>query len=435
LVLSYFKEHPVTDHAHRPKVVIIGGGFGGIEAAKALARAPVDVVLVDRQNHHCFQPLLYQVATAALSPADIAWPIRSILSRQDNVRVLMAQVSAIDMAAKIVRAGPLSLPYDYLVLATGVMHSYFGHDEWEQAAPGLKSIEDARLIRGRFLLAFERAEITEDESERRRLLTFVIVGGGPTGVEMAGSIAEVASRTLRSDFRRIDPTTSRIVLVEAGPRLLPALPENLSLYAQRALERMGVEVLLKTAVTGCDRTGVSFAGGRIDSATVIWAAGVAASSPGQWIEAEHDRAGRIKVNSDLSVPHQPNIFVAGDLAAAQDKTGRPLPGIAPAAKQMGRYIGKLIAARASGRADSKPFVYRHYGDLATIGRKAAVVKLGRLELTGFIGWLFWSVAHIYFLIGIRNRFVIAVTWLWSYLTFRRGARLISVSAPDPSARN
>lgn len=420
-------------NAHRPKVVIIGGGFGGIEAAKALAHAPVDVVLVDRQNHHCFQPLLYQVATAALSPADIAWPIRSILSRQDNVRVLMAQVSGIDTAAKVVRAGPLSLPYDYLVLATGVTHSYFGHDEWGPTAPGLKSIEDARLIRGRFLLAFERAEITEDERERRRLLTFVIVGGGPTGVEMAGSIAEVASRTLRSDFRRIDPATSRIVLVEAGPRLLPALPENLSLYAQRALERMGVEVLLKTAVTGCDSKGVSFAGGGIDSATVIWAAGVAASPAARWIDAEHDRAGRIKVNSDLSIPQQRNIFVAGDLASAQDKAGRPLPGTAPAAKQMGRYIGNFIAARASGRADPPPFVYRHYGDLATIGRKAAVVKLGRFELTGFIGWLFWSVAHIYFLIGIRNRFVIAVTWLWSYLTFRRGARLISV--PDQPGRN
>lgn len=418
--------------ARRPKVVIIGGGFGGLAAAKALARAPVDVVLVDRQNHHCFQPLLYQVATAALSPADVAWPIRSILSRQDNVRVLMAQVSAIDTVANVVKAGALSLHYDYLVLATGVTHSYFGHDDWAGVAPGLKSIEDARLIRGRFLLAFERAEIAEDENERRRLLTFVIVGGGPTGVEMAGSIVEVASRTLRDDFRRIDPATSRIVLIEAGPRILPALPENLSRYAQSALEKMGVEILLNTAVTGCDRDGVAFAGGRIDSATVIWAAGVAASPAARWIEAEHDRAGRIKVDRDLSIPGRRNIFVAGDLASAQDKAGRPLPGTAPAAKQMGRYIGKLLAARVAGRADQKPFVYRHYGDLATIGRKAAVVKLGRFELTGFLGWWFWGVAHIYFLIGIRNRFVIAVTWLWSYLTFRRGARLISV--PDQPAR-
>jgi NADH dehydrogenase len=426
-----FKEVAVQD-ARRPKVVIIGGGFGGLEAAKALARAPVDVVLVDRQNHHCFQPLLYQVATAALSPADVAWPIRSILSRQENVRVLMAQVSGIDTAANVVKAGSLSLPYDYLVLATGVTHSYFGHDDWAGVAPGLKSIEDARLIRASFLLAFERAEIAEDESERKRLLTFVIVGGGPTGVEMAGSIAEVASRTLRSDFRRIDPATSRIVLIEAGSRVLPALPENLSRYAQSALEKMGVEVLLNTAVTGCDRNGVSFADGRIDSATVIWAAGVAASPAAGWIEAEHDRAGRIKVYHDLSVLGRPNIFVAGDLASVQGKAGQPLPGIAPAAKQMGRYVGKLIAARVAGRADPKPFVYRHYGDLATIGRKAALVKLGRFELTGFLGWLFWGVAHIYFLIGIRNRFVIAVTWLWSYLTFRRGARLISV--PDQPAR-
>jgi len=426
-----FKEVAVQD-ARRPKVVIIGGGFGGLEAAKALARAPVDVVLVDRQNHHCFQPLLYQVATAALSPADVAWPIRSILSRQENVRVLMAQVSGIDTAANVVKAGSLSLPYDYLVLATGVTHSYFGHDDWAGVAPGLKSIEDARLIRASFLLAFERAEIAEDESERKRLLTFVIVGGGPTGVEMAGSIAEVASRTLRSDFRRIDPATSRIVLIEAGSRVLPALPENLSRYAQSALEKMGVEVLLNTAVTGCDRNGVSFADGRIDSATVIWAAGVAASPAAGWIEAEHDRAGRIKVYRDLSVLGRPNIFVAGDLASVQGKAGQPLPGIAPAAKQMGRYVGKLIAARVAGRADPKPFVYRHYGDLATIGRKAALVKLGRFELTGFLGWLFWGVAHIYFLIGIRNRFVIAVTWLWSYLTFRRGARLISV--PDQPAR-
>ena len=418
--------------ARRSTVVIIGGGFGGLAAAKALARAPVDVVLVDRQNHHCFQPLLYQVATAALSPADVAWPIRSILSRQDNVRVLMAQVSAIDTVANVVKAGALSLHYDYLVLATGVTHSYFGHDDWAGVAPGLKSIEDARLIRGRFLLAFERAEIAEDENERRRLLTFVIVGGGPTGVEMVGSIAEVASRTLRDDFRRIDPATSRIVLIESGPRILPGLPENLSRYAQSALEKMGVEILLNTAVTGCDRDGVAFAGGRIDSATVIWAAGVAASPAARWIEAEHDRAGRIKVDRDLSIPGRPIIFIAGDLASARDKAGRPLPGTAPAAKQMGRYVGKLIAARVAGRADQKPFVYRHYGDLATIGRKAAVVKLGRFELTGLLGWWFWGVAHIYFLIGIRNRFVIAVTWLWSYLTFRRGARLISV--PDQPAR-
>ena len=303
-------------------------------------------------------------------------------------------------------------------------------------APGLKSIEDARLIRGRFLLAFERAEIADNESERRKLLTFVIVGGGPTGVEMAGSIAEVANRTLRSDFRRIDPATSRIVLIEAGPRILPALPENLSRYAQRALEKMGVEVLLNTAVTDCDRNGVSFAGGRIDSATVVWAAGVAASPAAQWIDAEHDRAGRIKVDRDLSVPSATEYLRRRRSGVGAGR--RPAVRCPASRRRPNRWA--VISGNSSPRASpgapiAQPFVYRHSGDLATIGRKAAVVKLGRFELTGFIGWLFWGVAHIYFLIGIRNRFVIAVTWLWSYLTFRRGARLISVSAPDPRARN
>lgn len=409
----------------RPQVVIIGGGFAGLEAAQALAQSDADVILLDRQNHHCFQPLLYQVATAALSPADIAWPIRAILRRQSNVRVLLAQVTAIDPTARIVRAGTLSLPYDYLVLASGVTHAYFGHDEWARVAPGLKRIEDAREIRARFLLAFERAELADTESERRNLLTFVIVGGGPTGVEMAGSMAEVANRTLRDDFRRIDPRSAHIVLIEAGPRILPALPENLSHYAQRALARMGVEILLNSKVTGCDAGGVSLGDGRIDASTIVWAAGVIASPAAQWIDAEHDRAGRILVGPNLSVPGRPNIFVAGDLAAARDTAGKAVPGIAPAAKQMGRYAGRLIAARIAGKPDPKPFSYRHYGDLATVGRKAAVVKLGRFELTGFLGWWFWGVAHIYFLIGIRNRFVVALTWLWSYLTFRRGARLIS----------
>lgn len=412
----------------RARVVIVGGGFAGLEAAKALARAPADITLLDRQNHHCFQPLLYQVATAALSPADVAWPIRSILRRQSNVRVLLARVSAIDPDTKRVRAGPLDIPYDYLLLASGVTHSYFGHDEWASVAPGLKSIEDAREIRGRFLLAFEQAELAGTESERRRLLTFVIVGGGPTGVEMAGAMAEVAKQTLRSEFRRIDPRMSRIVLIEAGPRILPALPENLSHYAQTALEQMGVEVLVNAKVTGCDRHGVSLGEKRIDASTIVWAAGVVASPAAQWIGAEHDRAGRIPVGPDLSVPGRPDIFVAGDLASVRDPAGNPVPGIAPAAKQMGKYVGRLIAARLANRVAPKPFAYRHYGDLATVGRKAALVKLGRFELTGFLAWLFWGVAHIYFLIGVRNRFVVAVTWLWSYLTFRRGARLIS--SPD-----
>jgi NADH dehydrogenase len=402
-------------------VIIVGGGFAGLECARALARAPVDIVLIDRQNHHCFQPLLYQVATAALSPADIAWPIRGILSHQSNLRVVMAQVTAVDTKARLVQADALCLNYDYLVLASGVTHAYFGHDEWVNAAPGLKTIEDARHIRARFLLAFERAEVARDDAARRKLLTFVVVGGGPTGVEMAGAMAEVAHETLKEDFRRIDPRMSRIVLVEAGPRILPALPDNLSGYAKGVLERMGVEVKANTRVTDCTRDGVTLGDGtRIEASTIVWAAGVVASPAAQWIGADHDRAGRIVVSADLAVQGHPDVFVAGDLASVPN-----VPGIAPAAKQMGKYIGQLIAARVDGRNPSSPFHYRHAGDLAAIGRRAAVVKIGRFELTGFLAWWFWGVAHVYFLIGLRNRFVVAITWLWSWLTFRRGARLIS----------
>ena len=409
----------------RPRVVIIGGGFGGLETAKALAAAPVEVLLIDRQNHHCFQPLLYQVATAALSPADIAWPIRSILSGQRNLRVVMSTVTGVDVKSRIVRTSEHDFPYDYLVLASGVTHAYFGHDEWADVAPGLKQLEDARHIRARFLKAFEKAELADDDSERQKLLTFVVIGGGPTGVEMAGAMAEVARETLRSDFRRIDPGAARIILIEAGPRILPAFPERLSIYTRRVLEGMGVEVRVDTTVTGCDRHGVTLGDKRIEASTMVWAAGVRASPAAQWIDAAHDRAGRISVGPDLSVPGMPNIFVIGDLASVQNEDGKPVPGIAPAAKQMGRYVGRLIAARASGERNMQPFRYRHAGDLAAIGRRAAVVKIGRIELTGFVAWLFWGVAHIYFLIGLRNRFVVAVTWLWSYLTFRRGARLIS----------
>lgn len=405
----------------RTRVVIVGAGFGGLEAARALARAPVEVTVVDRQNHHCFQPLLYQVATAVISPADIAWPIRGILRRQRNARVVLGRVSGVDKKARIVHADDIDLPYDYLVLSTGVTHSYFGHPDWEESAPGLKTLTDAIEIRRRILLAFEHAEIAEREKDRRRLLTFVIVGGGPTGVEMAGAIAEIARQTLRFDFRRIDPSSSRIVLIEAGPRILPTFPEELSAYAKRSLERMGVEVMTGAMVTACHRDGVSLGEKRIDSESIVWAAGVVASPAAQWIEAERDRAGRIKVGPDLSVPGHPEIFAVGDTAAPPV----PVPGMAPAAKQMGRYVGELIRARVEGRPPPKPFVYRHAGDLATIGRKSAVVKFSRLELTGFIGWLFWSVAHIYFLIGIRNRFVVAITWLWGYLTYQRGARLIT----------
>jgi NADH:ubiquinone reductase (H+-translocating) len=419
----------------RPRIVIAGAGFGGIEAAKALARAPVDVTIVDQQNHHCFQPLLYQVATAALSPADVAWPIRHIFRRQQNATVLMAEVRGVDTARRVVRVDSLEIPYDYLVLATGAAHSYFGHDEWAEAAPGLKRIEDATRIRRRILIAFERAELTVDEQERRRLLTFVIVGAGATGVEMAGAIAEVARQTLAMDFRHIDPRTARIVLIEAGPRVIPTLPENLSDYVRTTLARMDVEVMTATRVTGCDMRGVDLEGGRIDAGTVIWAAGVVASPAAVWLGAEHDRAGRVQVGPDLSVPGHPEIFAIGDTAAVVDPAGQPVPGIAPAAKQMGRYVGRLIAARVgheSGAAAPAPFRYRDQGVLATIGRHSAVVKLGRTELTGFLGWLFWSVVHIYFLVGVRDRFVVAFTWAWDYITFQRGARLITdVRRDDP----
>jgi NADH dehydrogenase len=423
-----------VDKPARPQVVIVGAGFGGLEAARALRRAPVEVVIVDQQNHHCFQPLLYQVATALLSPADVAWPIRSIVERQRNVRVLMDRVRGVDPDRRCVKGEQITLPYDYLVLATGATHSYFGHDEWAPVAPGLKRIADATEIRRRFLTAFERAELTDDMAEQQRLLTFAIVGGGPTGVEMAGAMAEVARQTLQDEFRRIDPRTSRIVLIEAGPRLLAAFPEHLSRYAHDALERRGVEVRLSTMVTGCDANGVTLGDQRIEASTVVWAAGVVASPAARWLGAEADRAGRIKVAADLSVPDRPEVFAVGDTALVLERAGHPVPGVAGAAKQMGKYVGRLIAARVSGGKPPAPYAYHHTGDLATIGRKAAVVKLGRLELTGFIGWLFWSVVHIYFLIGLRNRFVVAATWLWSYLTYKRSARLISPPGrPEPAA--
>jgi NADH dehydrogenase len=413
----------------RPDVVILGAGFGGLEAAKALRRAPVNVTVIDQQNHHCFQPLLYQVATAALSPADVAWPIRHILRVQQNATVLMAEVIGVDTAQRQVQTRSGAIAYDQLIVATGATHSYFGHDEWAGVAPGLKHIEDATRIRRSILLAFEQAEVSSDKAERRRLLTFVIVGGGATGVEMAGAIAEIARLTIAYDFRRVDPRTARIILLEAGPRVLPALPQDLSDYAAAALTRMGVEVRTSTRVTNCDACGVDLDPGRIDAGTLIWAAGVVASPAARWLNAEHDRAGRVLVGPDLSVPGHPDVFVIGDAAAVFDEAGRAVPGVAPAAKQMGAYVGKLLAARFAGRP-MPPFDYRHAGDLATIGRRAAVVNLGRVHLKGFIGWLFWSVAHIYFLIGLRHRFIVAFTWLWDYLTFQRGARLITEIRPQ-----
>jgi len=410
------------------RVVIIGAGFGGLEATKTLRRAPVDITLIDRENYHCFQPLLYQVATAALSPADIAWPIRHILRQQKNATVFMTEVTGIDVEARVVntKAGPFS--FDFLVIATGARNWHFGHDRWAEIAPGLKRIEDATRIRRSILSAFEEAELARDDAQRKRLLTFVIIGGGPTGVEMAGAIAEVARQTLARDFRRIDPRTARIVLVEAGPHLLPTFSEQHSRYARDTLATMGVDVMTSSPVLQCDERGVDLAGGRIEAGSVIWAAGITASPAAQWLSAERDRGGRVVVCPDLSLRGRDDIFVIGDTATVNDARGRPIPGLAAAAKQMGHYVGKLIAVRIAGRS-LPPFRYRDLGILATIGRRAAVVELGHIHLKGFIGWMFWSAVHIYFLIGIRNRFVVAVTWLWSYVTFKRGARLITEVPP------
>jgi len=415
----------------RPRVVILGAGFGGLEAAKTLARAPADITIIDRQNYHCFQPLLYQVATAALSPAEVAWPIRHILRRQQNATVYMAEVTGIDLTERAVNTKSGSFPFDFLIVATGATHSYFGHNDWAAFAPGLKRIEDATRIRRSILEAFEQAELARDDNERRRLLTFVIVGGGPTGVEMAGAIAEVARQTLARDFRQIDPRTSRIVLIEAGPRILPAFSEPHSAYARDSLTAMGVDVMTSTPVIRCDERGVDLKEGRIDAATVIWAAGVVASPAADWLAADHDNTGRVIVRADLSLPGYNNVFVIGDTACVRGAGGVPVPALAAPAKQMGHYVGRLIIQRLAGRS-VPPFRYRPLGTLATIGRRAAVVEFGSLQLKGFIGWLFWSVVHIYFLIGLRNRFVVALTWLWGYITFQRGARLITeVPPPRP----
>jgi NADH dehydrogenase len=379
---------------------------------------------VDRHNYHLFQPLLYQVATAGLSPADIASPIRGILRRQSNATVVLAKVSGIDAARNEVIAEGRRIPFDYLVIATGAEHAYFGHDNWEPYAPGLKTIDDATYLRRRILLAFERAEAEPDESERRRLLNFVVVGGGPTGVEMAGAIAELAKRALASDFRHIDPKLARIILIEAAPRLLTPFDPSLSEAARRSLEQLGVEVRLGAGVTDCDGSGVSVGEERLETRTIIWAAGVRASPAAEWLGAEHDRAGHIRVAPDLSVPGHPNIFAIGDVALLDGKDGKPLPGVAPVAKQQGKYVARLLKARQAGTT-LPPFHYRDFGSLATIGRRRAVVQMGPIKLTGLIAWLLWSVAHIYFLIGFRNRLAVALNWAWNYLTYQSGTRLIT----------
>jgi NADH:quinone reductase (non-electrogenic) len=415
------------------RVVIVGGGFAGLEAAKSLRHANVQITLIDKQNHHCFQPLLYQVATAALSPADIAWPIRSILSAQENVRVVMGEVIAVDQQAGFVRTVCAQCyPFDYLILATGATHSYFGHDSWAEVAPGLKRIEDAVEIRRRILLAFERAEIEDDLVKQAQLLTFAIIGGGPTGVELAGAVADIARKVLSQDFRRIDPRAARIILLEAGPRLLAAFPDHLAAYAGQSLLNLGVDVRLSTPVTSCDAEGVETSSGRLEAATVLWAAGIRASPAGQWVKTRVDRAQRVEVQPDLSIRDAPNIFAVGDTAHLPGPNGKPIPGVASAAKQMGRYVGRLIAARVEHSTLPGPFAYKHYGDLATIGRKSAIVSIGKFRLRGALAWVFWSVAHIYYLIGARNRFIVSLDWIWEYATFQRGARLINDCRAQPA---
>lgn len=415
-------------------MLIIGAGFGGLSAARALARAPVDVTVVDRRNFHLFQPLLYQVATAGLNPSDVAWPVRGILSRQANARVLLGEVNGVDTKARQVSlVDGRRLPYDWLILATGATHNYFGNDRWAPIAPGLKRVDDATLIRRRILLAFERAENSTDADERRRLMTFAIIGAGPTGVELAGAIAELSKKALAADFRAIDPRDTRIVLVEGHPRVLAAFPPELSDYAQKSLERMGVEVWTGKHVSECDVGGICSSGERLEAATILWAAGVAASPAARWLGAPADRVGRAQVNPDLTVPGQDRVFVIGD-TAAMTQDGKPVPGIAPAAKQAGAYAAGVIRAVVAGKPRPGPFQYHHYGNLATIGRNTAVIDFGRLRMTGFLAWLMWGVAHIYFLIGSRNRLIVAVQWMYQYLSFSRGARLIVGSDPAAEQR-
>jgi len=425
---------PATTQHRRPHVIIIGAGFGGLTAAKALAKAPVDVTLIDRRNHHLFQPLLYQVATAGLTPSQIASPVRGIVRGQENARVVLAEVDEIDVPSREVVTGARRTPFDYLVVAGGASHAYFGHDEWAHHAPGLKSLEDALALRARVLTALEAAETACDPVDRARLLTFAVVGGGPTGVELAGAIAELAGRALACDFRAIRGAKPRVVLIEAGDRLLPAFHPSLSAYARRALEKLGVEVQVGVAVEDVDAYGVRLGGEHMAAANTIWAAGVRAAPIGRFLGAETDRAGRVPVTPELSLAGAPNVFVIGDLARVEQADGRLVPGVAPAAKQEGAYVARVIAAAAAGRPRPPPFRYRDFGSLATIGRRAAVVELGGLRLTGLIAWLFWCVAHVYFLIGFRNRLQVVLDWIWAYLTFERGARLITGDDQAAGAR-
>jgi NADH dehydrogenase len=406
-----------------PHVVIVGGGFGGLYAAKALRRSPVRVTLIDRKNHHTFQPLLYQVATAGMNASEIAVPIRRVLRKQKNVVVLLNEVTGIDLAARQVALRTGEIAYDYLILATGATHSYFGHDDWARFAPGLKSVEDALEIRGRIFSAFEAAEWEDDEATREALMTFVIVGGGPTGVELAGTLVEIARRTLPDDFRRIDPARAKVILIESAPRVLTAYVEPLSANARQQLDELGVDVRTGAPVTAIDSEGVTLQGERIAARTVLWAAGVAASPLARTLGVPLDRAGRVLVEPDLSVPGHPEAFVIGDLAAVQ-QDGKPVPGVAPAAMQGGQHVAACIRAALQGKPRPS-FHYRDKGSLATIGRAAAIADFGTIKLTGFIAWVAWFAIHIFFLIGFRNRFLVLWQWAWAYMTYDRGARLIT----------
>jgi NADH dehydrogenase len=407
------------------RVVIVGAGFGGLEAAFGLAGAPVRITVVDRRNHHLFQPLLYQVATAALATSEIAWPIRYLLRDRPEVTTLFATVTGVDANNKrVLLDDGDTLPYDTLVLATGARHAYFGHDEWEPYAPGLKTLEDATTLRRRILVAFERAERESDPKRRAALLTFVIIGAGPTGVELAGTIAELAQDTLPPDFRNIDTHKARVVLIEAGPRVLAGFADDLSAYAQRSLASLGVEVMLGHPVTECTADGVVYGDQRLETKTIIWAAGVRASPAAEWLGAAADRAGRLQVLPDLTVPGHPDIFAVGDTVTIAGPDGNPVPGIAPAAKQQGRYVAEAIKTRLRGGTPA-PFRYQHAGSLAQIGKRLAVIDFGRFKLRGTLAWWIWGIAHIYFLIGLRNRLSVAISWLWIHARDQRAARLIT----------
>jgi len=411
--------------AKHHRVVIVGAGFGGLETTFRLAGCPVEITMIDRRNHHLFQPLLYQVATASLATSEIAWPIRYLLRNRSEVTTLFANVNGVDASGKrVLLEDGDSVPYDTLVLATGARHAYFGHDEWEPFAPGLKTLEDATTLRRRILVAFERAERETDPARRAALLTFVIIGAGPTGVELAGTIADMAKDTLPPDFRNIDTRKARVVLIEAGPRVLAGFPDDLSAYAQHSLESLGVEVMLGAPVTECSADGVVYGGKTLDARTIIWAAGVRASRAAEWLNAPADRAYRLQVEPDLTVPGHPDIFAIGDTVTIAGPDGTPVPGIAPAAKQQGRYVASLIRARLNGTT-LPPFRYKHAGSLAQIGKKLAVIDFGRIKLRGTIAWWIWGIAHIYFLIGLRNRLSVALSWLWIYVRDQRAARLIT----------